>query len=668
MDGSEVIRTSATATAACRTSCSSGSGLAAVPTTVVASAQSTTVTTTTVTAVADPPFSLHHEQSLDWADGLLTLPREVEEGNVEYKRKLVNPTPLRLEHLITQMKWRLGEGHGECIYEIGVDDDGSPCGLSDEDLAASLATVRTMCASLSADMCVVQERPGRQGKIVELLIRQHSKGALIDIRVAVIGNVDAGKSTMIGVLTTGRLDNGRGLVRAAVMNHKHEIETGRTSSISQQIIGFDSNGLSVNDRHCNLRLLTWPEIVQESTKLVTFIDLAGHEKYISTTIHGLSSHTPDYSCIMIGSNAGVTKMTQEHMIVAVGLKVPMYIVVTKVDMCPPNILEETMALISTKLRQMRKTGFVVRSREHAVTASKQIPNDTVVPIFLVSNVTGVGFDNLKLFLNLLPVRELWASGHQLPAQFQIEANYVVAGIGTIVSGVCQGGTIRANQVLLLGPDNNGNFQRTVIKSIQYKRTNVLQITAGQSASLALKKVKRKEITKGMMLLDPSMNPQALWEFDAEVLVLFHSTTVKVNYQPFVHCGVVRQCCKIVRIHEGDILRSGERAMVTFRFVYHPAYVVEGTRLIFRDGRAKGIGKVVRANPKFASPENARGLPPAENGRGPPPAENGRGPPPAENERGPPPAENGKAPAASENGRGPPENGRGGPPGDGRGVS
>ena len=31
----------------------------------------------------------------------------------------------------------------------------------------------------------------------------------MEIRVAVVGNVDAGKSTLLGVLTHGDLDNGR---------------------------------------------------------------------------------------------------------------------------------------------------------------------------------------------------------------------------------------------------------------------------------------------------------------------------------------------------------------------------------------------------------------------------------------------------------------------------
>ena len=56
----------------------------------------------------------------------------------------------------------------------------------------------------------------------------------MDVRYAVCGNVDSGKSTFIGVLTRGILDDGRGKTRVFCFNFKHETETGRTSSIGQQ--------------------------------------------------------------------------------------------------------------------------------------------------------------------------------------------------------------------------------------------------------------------------------------------------------------------------------------------------------------------------------------------------------------------------------------------------
>lgn len=52
-----------------------------------------------------------------------------------------------------------------------------------------------------------------------------------DTRIAVIGNVDSGKSTLVGVLTKSMMDDGRGSARKQVFNFSHEQANGRTSSI-----------------------------------------------------------------------------------------------------------------------------------------------------------------------------------------------------------------------------------------------------------------------------------------------------------------------------------------------------------------------------------------------------------------------------------------------------
>lgn len=41
-------------------------------------------------------------------------------STLSVKVKLVNPSSSRLQHLITQMKWRLREGQGEAIYEVRI--------------------------------------------------------------------------------------------------------------------------------------------------------------------------------------------------------------------------------------------------------------------------------------------------------------------------------------------------------------------------------------------------------------------------------------------------------------------------------------------------------------------------------------------------------------------
>ena len=69
------------------------------------------------------------------------LDQEDDYGNVEYKLKLVHPNQERIEQLTTQMKFRLQEGNGEAKYVIGVEDDGTPKGLSFQEMYRSLSII-----------------------------------------------------------------------------------------------------------------------------------------------------------------------------------------------------------------------------------------------------------------------------------------------------------------------------------------------------------------------------------------------------------------------------------------------------------------------------------------------------------------------------------------------
>ena len=60
--------------------------------------------------------------------------------------------------------------------------------------------------------------------------------------------------------------------------------------------------------------------------------------------------------------------------------------------------------------------------------------------------------------------------------------------------------------------------------------SVAQVVAGQTAALALKKVKRNQVRKGMVLVDERAKPKASWEFDADIAILTHSTTIQPRYQ------------------------------------------------------------------------------------------------------------------------------------------
>lgn len=42
----------------------------------------------------------------------------------------------------------------------------------------------------------------------------------------------------------------------------------------------------------------------------------------------------------------------------------------------------------------------------------------------------------------------------------------------------------------------------------------------------------------------------------------------------------------------ECLRTGDNAIVRFRFVSHPEYIPPGRKLLLRDGRTKAIGTVL----------------------------------------------------------------------------
>ena len=58
----------------------------------------------------------------------------------------------------------------------------------------------------------------------------------------------------------------------------------------------------------------------------------------------------------------------------------------------------------------------------------------------------------------------------------------------------------------------------------------------------------------------------------------------------LHVGPVSQTCAIIDIDRAYI-RTGDRALVAFRFVQRPEYLALGDRILFREGRTKGLGIV-----------------------------------------------------------------------------
>lgn len=166
------------------------------------------------------------------------------------------------------------------------------------------------------------------------------------IRVAVVGNVDAGNSTFIGTQVSGQLDNGRGSSRSSIMKHKHELESGRTSTVGTHLVCLDKNAQPLI---APSKTTKEGDLVQEATKVVSFIDL-GHEKYLKTTIAGISRGMADYAFLLVNGTQPPNHMTLHHLKLCVALNIPVIVVMTKANRVAGEILQKTKRQIQKFLR------------------------------------------------------------------------------------------------------------------------------------------------------------------------------------------------------------------------------------------------------------------------------------------------------------------------------
>lgn len=228
-----------------------------------------------------------------------------------------------LQQLSDVLQRRMLEGNGETLFDLGQEDNGETMSFDKIQWVLALDTLRRASKILRADCRVLMTRNvgGDEDVAVlnekdtsctgKVLIRQNPETPedVIETRIAVVGNVDAGKSTMLGVLVKGGLDDGRGKARVNLFRHKHEVETGRTSSVGMEIMGFDTKG-DVVASNVPGRKLSWEEIGKRSAKVISFTDLAGHERYLRTTVFGLLSSSPNYCLLMVAANNGLIGMSK----------------------------------------------------------------------------------------------------------------------------------------------------------------------------------------------------------------------------------------------------------------------------------------------------------------------------------------------------------------------
>ena len=338
------------------------------------------------------------------------------------------------------------------------------------------------------------------------------------------------------------------------------------------------------------------------------MDLAGHEKYMRTTVFGVTGMFPDYGILVVGANTGITRLTREHLGILLYLKIPIIIIITKIDMAPKQVYQK---LINRLKKLIEKSSFdkilyYINNSDKKDDDTKHYidhmnGNSDIIPVVSVSNKDGTNIQNLHNILFNLPSQKKWEDNSTDGSIVYLDSNYQVPGIGLVLSGTIKGKPIKIKQKLYLGPFN-GQFKEVIVRSIHNSiRQNVTEIEEKVQGCFNVKftnpkeAVARKYLKKGLVLIDSieKWKKNISKKFIAKVNILHHATTIKDGYSPLIHCGPIRQVAVVKIINKKhECIRTGDSCLIEFTFKNHVEFIEKNMVLFFRDGSTKGVGEVL----------------------------------------------------------------------------
>jgi GTPase len=441
------------------------------------------------------------------------------------------------------------------LYEIGVADDGTFIGLVADELEESLETLRIMASSLGCKVNVLRKaavgdcewenyepdaliptvvhetlwvaeayiqpnwsssdwhsasgaRPLEHVDESSGEIQADARPATEQLRLTLTGATMSGKSSLLGSLTTGTLDNGRGKSRLSLLKHQHEIATGITSSVTQELVGYrkkNAHGAASAQvvNYASGNVSSWLDIHAtceagpEPGRVVFLSDSAGHPRYRRTTVRGLIGWAPHWTLLCIPADSEDTlgaaisredsglsnvdpDLSQEYLELCLKLDVPLVIAITKLDLASKPGLRNCLSKVLSVLKHARRRPIILPDASGPVPEAdmKSISGEDLrqvrqcvagihgdhrryVPIVLTSAVRGSGMNKLHALLHELPIPalEITSRADDMLVSNLFDVEDIYKGKAEthsdshlfVLSGAMRYGQISIGDELVLGP-------------------------------------------------------------------------------------------------------------------------------------------------------------------------------------------------------------------------
>jgi GTPase len=490
------------------------------------------------------------------------IPEPDKTGNIEYKLHLSKKDKKAQDNMVSQMLWRMNEGKNKCgryeaHYILGVHDDGSFSTINERTLNLTTNILRGVAKKANANIVSEKIYVFGERMLSHVVIRKNIEERHVpETNIMIMGPPDVGKSSLMGRLTYGQKDDGKGFSRKLVLRHIHEKSSGSTSCPKYDTIGFAGDNLMNYSIGIEFNL---ENIYNASDRLVNLIDTPGDTRCIKTIMYTMSSIRPDSIIVCVPCVTPVKKSTHietditdtksmgalEYIMIhqetykfiisaCLAYDIKPIIVLTKVDLIDSskNIAEYREKITSIfnewmiELIGLENIITIEYNEKKSESTSENTFDD--ISMILVSNVTDQGYTDLISYLSKI-VRDERKFSHRDNSEdqmFIINDSFTIPDAGTIFHGTMISGTLNVgDSVDILC---HGALTKKKIKSIHRKTLDVERLFPGESGCVKFHGKYEKSLDKTAMIVGPSWQKKITNK--ATIMSMF--STIKIKPQQY----------------------------------------------------------------------------------------------------------------------------------------
>jgi selenocysteine-specific elongation factor len=343
------------------------------------------------------------------------------------------------------------------------------------------------------------------------------------------------------------------------------VDHGKTALI-RALTGIDADRLPEEKKRGMTIDLGFAHVRLPSGAMVGFVDVPGHERFLSNMLAGVLSI--DTVLLVVAADDGPMPQTREHLAILrlTGVS-DISAVISKIDRVDGARLDMARAAVRDMLDRAGYDG---------------------APVLEASSVTGHGVPEVLAGI------ESKAAAHRARDasggfRLAIDRSFSPPGAGLVVTGTVASGIVSVGDRLLLSPSRLA----ARVRGIQVHNESASAARAGDRCALAISgpRVERAKLKRGDWLIDPALHAPTQ-RIDALVRAV-DDRGARHASRAHVHFGASSMTGRVL-MQKGRDLESGESGFVTVA-LDKPSACLHGDRLVLRDdstGRVVAGGHVV----------------------------------------------------------------------------